>query len=300
MLRTSLITLLLGLLALPGASAAHAQTPGDSTYTVKTGDTLYSISRDVGVPVPTLQDWNALAGTDIRVGQTLRLTPPSVTVPPDSVEAAPLGTWTAEPGDTFVDLALRLGTTADTLFALNDSTTAPLASGTTVDLPPRFAPPTHVVRPGETLYGIAGQYGMSLRRLRQANTLDTTALRAGQRLTLPGRTGVRPAQRGPADPVATGPVTRFPSTFAGRLTASGEPYAPDAFVGSHPSLPFGSVVLLSRPDASPHVFVRIVDRGPLDEDALMDVSEAVADALNLDARNQPVDLRVVWVDGPVP
>jgi LysM repeat protein len=291
--------LLLCLVCLTGALLlpARAQAPADSVYTVRPGDTLYGISREVGIPVPTLQAWNDLEGTTLQAGEILRLRPPS-TLSPDAVEPAPLGTWVVRPGDTFVEVALRLGTTADTLFALNDSTTASLPPSQPLRLPARFAPPTHVVQPGETLYGIAGQYGVSLRALRQANALDTTALRPGQRVRIPGRTGARPASPGMAAPDTTGPVVRYPSPFAGRLTASGAAYDPETYVGSHPSLPYGSVVLLSRPDADAHMFVRIVDRGPLDDSLLMDVSAAVARGLQLpsDARNQPVELRVVWVE----
>jgi rare lipoprotein A (peptidoglycan hydrolase) len=162
-------------------------------------------------------------------------------------------------------------------------------------LPPRFAPPTYVVESGDTLYRIAGEYGVSVRSLKETNDLDTTALRPGQRLRIPGRSAPDASGAAPAD--TTGPVSLFPATFAGRLTASGEPYDPDAFVASHPSLPYGSVVLLSYEDTRSHAFARIVDRGPVDENALLEVSDAVAQQLGLDPNsNSPVQLRVVWVE----
>jgi LysM repeat protein len=46
----------------------------DNTYIVNKGDTLYSISRRFNVSVEELQDWNKLEGTDLSVGQILRLT----------------------------------------------------------------------------------------------------------------------------------------------------------------------------------------------------------------------------------
>ena len=78
----------------------------------------------------------------------------------------------------------------------------------------------------------------------------------------------------------------------------GYPYAPDALVVSHPSLPYGTVLLLSRPDADRHTFARVVDRGPLEQDVLLDVSAAVAEQLGIDPDATPtVALRVVWVEG---
>ncbi len=67
-------------------------------YTVKAGDTLYSIALDHGLDYRELAVWNNIDPSRIRVGQQLRLTaPPStvVTAPlktaPGTVEARPLG-----------------------------------------------------------------------------------------------------------------------------------------------------------------------------------------------------------------
>lgn len=290
-----------------------AQKQSDSTYTVQSGDTLYSIAQRFGVSVEALQMWNDLKGTTLHEGQMLRIRPPrgpeeATDEPPphdqpvesdtSAVEPPSYGRHTAQAGDTFVGLALRLGTTADTLFALNNSTTAPLSPGRTLRLPPRFAPPTHVVQEGETLYSIAGEYGVSVRALRATNDLDTTAIVPGQRLQLPGRAAPPVPSPGEwAAPDSTGAVAVYPDPFAGRLTASGTPYDPDDFVVSHPSLPYGSVVLLSATDAERHVFARVIDRGPLDEEVLLDVSEAVAAQLGIASEARPtVALRIVWID----
>ncbi len=45
---------------------------GDTTYyTVQRGDTLYRISKDHGVTVGQLKDWNNLVGSTISIGQRL-------------------------------------------------------------------------------------------------------------------------------------------------------------------------------------------------------------------------------------
>jgi LysM repeat protein len=327
------------LTGLPGAGpgAARAQVPDDSTYTVKDGDTLYSIARRFGTSVRALRAWNDLESTAIEVGQTLRVrplaSPDRSPAPADTAGAArapssrplargrgsnrgttgprpdtaavpprPYGQVAVGSGATLVSVALRLGTTADTLLALNDGLASdglatPLEDGRALRLPRRFGPPTHVVGSGETIYGIAGRYGVSVRALRRANGLDTAAVRPGQRLRLPGREGAElPPPGALADPDTTGPAALYPSTFAGRLTTSGATYDPDAFVASHPSLPYGSLVLLSTPNGDRHTFARIVDRGPVDANVLVDVSAAVGRQLGIgDAGAAPIALRVAWV-----
>jgi len=319
-MRTAVFVLGVLLLMGGGPLDGHAQAPSDSTYTVQSGDTLYSIAQRFGVSAEALQRWNDLEGTSLQAGQTLRVRSPRTetsTTPDDttvadpsavdtttsttaSTRAPPLyGRHEVQKGDSFANLALRLGTTADTLYALNDSTAIPLAPGQTLQLPPRFAPPAHVVTPNETLYSIAGQYGVSVRALRAANDLDTTAIQPGQRLRLPGRAAPEVPPPGDwAAPDSTGAVAVYPKAFAGRLTASGAPYDPNDLVVSHPSLPYGAVVLLSRPDdhRGRHTFARVVDRGPLEEGVLVDVSAAVAEQLGIDADTTPtVALRTVWI-----
>ena len=67
-------------------------------YTVKRGDTLYSIALDHGIDYRDLARWNAIDNpTAIQTGQQLRLTAPSGTVTAPfkaapGVEARPLGT----------------------------------------------------------------------------------------------------------------------------------------------------------------------------------------------------------------
>jgi len=323
-MRVAVLTFGLVLLAGFGPEPVRAQASSDSTYTVEAGDTLYSIAQEVGASVRSLMRWNDLDDTDLQVGQTLRVRPPSPgepspepdsateppgaeptttdsdTAPPsgpspagDTTTDAPYGGHTATASDTFVGLALRLGTTADTLFALNDSTTAPLRAGRTLRLPRRFGPPTHLVESGQTLYSIAGEYGVSVRALKAENDLESDTLQPGRRLQIPRGAPEVPSSW--ASPDSIGRVAVYPSAFAGRLTASGTAYAPEDFVVSHPSLPFDSVVLLSTRDSTRHTFARVIDRGPVEEGVLLDVSAAVARTLGLDDAETPsVALRVVW------
>lgn len=80
-------------------------------YTIKPGDTLYSIALDHGLDYKDVAAWNGIDPSRISVGQRLRLTPPpgaTVTAPlrtaPGTIEARPLENATAPGADNIKTL----------------------------------------------------------------------------------------------------------------------------------------------------------------------------------------------------
>ena len=57
------------------ANIANPDATKVNTYTVRAGDTLYSIGRRFNIPVDTLKQYNGLSTNDISVGQVLYLHP---------------------------------------------------------------------------------------------------------------------------------------------------------------------------------------------------------------------------------
>lgn len=79
-------------------------------YTVKEGDSLYTIARRFGIPVEELARFNGIRNADrIMVGQRIRI---PVGPTPDY--------YTVRSGDTLFTLANRFGTTVDNLVELNE------------------------------------------------------------------------------------------------------------------------------------------------------------------------------------
>jgi rare lipoprotein A len=78
-----------------------------------------------------------------------------------------------------------------------------------------------------------------------------------------------------------GQATYYGDKFAGRKTASGERYQPDAMTAAHKSLPFGTRVRVKRLDGKGEVVcVRINDRGPFGRASrIIDLSKAAAKEL---------------------
>jgi rare lipoprotein A len=83
------------------------------------------------------------------------------------------------------------------------------------------------------------------------------------------------------DGVETGKVAWYGRKFAGRKTASGERYNPNALTTAHNTLPFGTKVKVTNLANNKSVVVRVNDRGPQDGSRLGDVSAAAAKRLGM-------------------
>jgi len=82
-------------------------------------------------------------------------------------------------------------------------------------------------------------------------------------------------------PVETGVASWYGPGFAGRPTASGEPFRPARLTAAHPRLAFGTVVRVTRTDTGQTVRVVINDRGPFVAGRVIDVSRGAARRLDL-------------------
>jgi rare lipoprotein A len=88
------------------------------------------------------------------------------------------------------------------------------------------------------------------------------------------------ARRGSAPRVQEGRASYYGRGFAGRKTASGERFDPNAMTGASPSLPFGTRVRVSRADGR-SVTVRINDRCGCPGGRIVDLSEGAARKLGM-------------------
>ncbi len=130
--------MLLAILALSLASTGGASAGGancDPYVGVQAGDTWSSIASTCGVTVEALQAANPAVGATLSAGNVLKI--PTGTAP--SVTPAPTGsTYVVQAGDTLEGIALRYGTTAAAILAVNPqipSSTSALSAGQVINLP---------------------------------------------------------------------------------------------------------------------------------------------------------------------
>ncbi len=81
--------------------------------------------------------------------------------------------------------------------------------------------------------------------------------------------------------LAQGQASYYANHFHGRRTASGERYDKHALTAAHPTLPFGTEVLVRSLQTGKEVLVRIIDRGPHLKGRIIDLSHAAAEALGM-------------------
>ena len=86
----------------------------------------------------------------------------------------------------------------------------------------------------------------------------------------------------------------YGSEFDGLPTASGETYNSSMFTAAHPTLPFGTVLLVTNRLNMRTVTVRVNDRGPFVPARIIDLSRAAAEALDMiSSGTAPVIVEVV-------
>lgn len=90
-----------------------------------------------------------------------------------------------------------------------------------------------------------------------------------------------PLAEPPAVELERGKASWYGRRFHGRRTASGERFDMNELTAAHPTLPFGTRVLVRNLRNGREVVVRINDRGPHVKRRIIDLSKAAAEMLGL-------------------
>ena len=155
------------------------QAPSNSNYyTVKSGDSLWSISKKYGLTVDELKQANNLTSNLISVGQNLL-------IPKKEAETS-TNEYIVKKGDTLYAIANKYSTTVDNLKSINNLTTDSLSIGQVLKVPSSaLNDNTYVVKSGDTLYAIANKYGTTVDAIKSLNNLSSDILSINQVLKIP-------------------------------------------------------------------------------------------------------------------
>lgn len=159
-------------------------------YTVKQGDSLYSIATKFGTTVNDIKKANNLGTNFLSIGQKLLI--PEINEDEPSTPSVPStgNIYIVKSGDTLYSIAGRYGITVDSLKNANNLTSNNLKIGQKLTIPSSSTTlpsgsNSYTVKSGDTLYGIASKYGVSVDAIKKANGLNNNLLQIGQKLTIP-------------------------------------------------------------------------------------------------------------------
>ena len=154
------------------------QAPANSSYyTVKSGDSLWSISKKYGLTVDELKQANNLTSNLLSIGQNLLI--------PKKESETNTNEYIVKKGDTLYAIANKYNTTVDNLKSINNLTTDSLSIGQVLKIPSNNNYETYTVKSGDTLYAIAKKYNTTVDAIKNLNNLTSNTLSINQVLKIP-------------------------------------------------------------------------------------------------------------------
>ncbi len=152
---------------------------GENYYTVKSGDSLWSIAKKFNITVADLKEANGLTSSMLSIGQVLK-------IPTEEKEEPMENVYIVKKGDSLYKIAQNFDTTVSDIMKLNNLTNTNLSIGQRLQIPvPGGTGDTYVVEKGDSLYKIAQKYNTTVDALIKLNNLNNTNLSIGQVLKVP-------------------------------------------------------------------------------------------------------------------
>lgn len=249
-------------------------------HTVQPQETLYSISRQYGVGINELKQWNNLQGENLNVGTELKIYPNQNTKNPSATNSGGQSTYTVKSGDSLFRIAKIHDMTVQRLKELNNLTSNNIQVGQQLAVIPTDQPPSlavagvesssqgnfvrYTVEESQSKQDLLEKFKMDAEEFEALNPgLSQTSFRKGDQLNI-----LVPANQSYKNPytvnssmteIGTARPLKYDKASA-EPTTSGELYNPEGLTGAHPNIAMGSVIFVQNPENQRGVFIRINDR----------------------------------------
>lgn len=186
-------------LLVPEIYQSPTTVPNYTNYTVKKGDSLYSIARNFNVSIDTIIKDNSLNSNNLSIGQNLKIrtNAPSIGeveeecfgieyTPPSNVSTI---NYTVKKGDSLYKIANQYNTSVSEIIRLNNLTGNNLSIGQVLKVPSGGSSSgsstrTYIVQKGDSLYSIAKKFNTTVDSIKFKNNLKTNLLSVGQKLNI--------------------------------------------------------------------------------------------------------------------
>ena len=165
-------------------------------YTVKKGDSLWSIAKRFNTTVDILKEINNLKSNTLSIGQKLKIKKNEVIIEPEIDIIIPQEKYVVKKGDTLYSIAKTYDVSIKDLKDFNNLVDNTLSIGQELIIPSKEINTTNIdikpieydyytVKKGDTLYKIANINSVTVNDLKNVNNLDSNILSIGQLLKVP-------------------------------------------------------------------------------------------------------------------
>ena len=152
----------------------------EKVYTIKRGDTLYSIAREYNTTVEKIKELNKLSNNILSIGQELILP-----ISEEIEEVNNYSIYTVKKGDSLWKIAKEHNIQVDELIDLNNLTNLTLQINQKLLVPQKKEQSgIYIVQKGETLWSIAKANNLEVNILKEINNLTNNLLTIGQELKI--------------------------------------------------------------------------------------------------------------------
>ena len=167
--------------------------PAFKNYTVQSKDSLYNIAKKNNISVDTLMKDNGITGTNLIVGQVLKIRVPEVEeidecygedyTPQDNVSSI---NYTVKKGDSLYKIATKYNTSVSAIQKLNNLNNINLSVGQVLKIPNSVSNnnKNYTVQKGDSLYSIAKKFNTTIDSIKKKNNLTNNLLSIGQKLII--------------------------------------------------------------------------------------------------------------------
>ena len=162
-------------------------------YTVKKGDSLYSIASSYGTTIDAIMRDNGLTSSKISIGQNIKIRTTSKSSEvlecfgeeynPSSTDLASNQVYTVKKGDSLYSIAKKYNVSISDILNINSLSSNVLSIGQKL-IVPNNSSFTYTVSRGDSLYSIAKKFNTSVDSIKSKNNLKNSTLSIGQVLVI--------------------------------------------------------------------------------------------------------------------
>lgn len=257
------------------------------THVVKSGETLYSISKLYNVSLDQIKKWNKLESESLSLGQTLIINNSEKVVKVKK-------THIVQSGETLYSISQDYSMSVEDLIKVNKLESNSLSIGqqlivtddaikteekvqieaTNLEIKEQAKQDiVHTVGPKETLFSISRIYGVSVNDIKKLNDLTTYEISIGQKLVIQDKKS-KPSEIESAEPTFLSKELGTASlNFSSSISHNKYSYC------LHKNLKVGTIVKITNTDSNDFIYARVMGSLISSDQDLVGINKVIVDKI---------------------